>query len=57
MTRYRAQQLMQLVEETGIIDAMPYELMLKVLDHIEVSANGRVDTIFLAGTRIETDVR
>lgn len=49
LTRYRIQQLMQLIEETGIIDAMPYELMLKVLDHIEVGADGRVDAIFLEG--------
>lgn len=54
LTRYRAQQLMQLAGVTGTIDVMPYGLMLKVLEHIEVEADGQLTVIFLAETRIET---
>ncbi len=36
LQRYHARELMGLVKETGHIDAMPYELMLKTLDHIRL---------------------
>lgn len=52
---YRAKELIRLVEKTGHIDMLPYELMLKTLDYIEIGIDGKVDVIFLAGTRIEFD--
>lgn len=36
LQRYRARELIRLVDETGIIESMPCDLMLKVLDHIKV---------------------
>ncbi|MDD2496964.1 MAG: hypothetical protein PHY90_02335 [Desulfitobacteriaceae bacterium] len=44
---------MRLVEQVGHIDAMPYDLMLKTLDHIEINVDGMLEIIFLVGTRIE----
>lgn len=43
---YRARELMRLNQETGRIDRMLYELMLKVLDHIEVREDGRIEVVF-----------
>lgn len=31
---------------------MPYELMLKILDYIEIGIDGEVEVVFLAGTII-----
>lgn len=49
---YRAKELIRLIEETGHIETMPYELMLKTLDHIEIGLGGRLEVIFLAGTKV-----
>ncbi len=46
---YRAKELMQLVEQTGHIDSMQYGLMLKILSHIQIGADGGAEVIFLAG--------
>jgi DNA invertase Pin-like site-specific DNA recombinase len=46
---YRAKEMVRLIEETGNIDALPYELMLKTLDHIEIGFDGTAEVIFLAG--------
>lgn len=40
LQRYRAKDLLRLIDEVGVVEAMPYELMLKVLDHIEVEKVG-----------------
>jgi hypothetical protein len=40
---------MRLVEQTGQIDTIPYELMLKTLSHIEVGVDGEAEVAFLAG--------
>ncbi|NLE27251.1 MAG: recombinase family protein [Clostridiaceae bacterium] len=50
---YRGRELIRLVQEVEYIDAMPYALMLKTLDHIEVGVDGRVETVFQAGIRIK----
>lgn len=50
---YRAKELIYLIEETGHIETMSYELMLKTLEHIEIWLDGNQEVIFLAGTRIK----
>lgn len=37
---------MRLVQETGHIGKMPYELFLKTLSHIEVAADGSMEVMF-----------
>lgn len=49
---YRARELIRLLDENGYISTMPYELMLKTLDHINIVLDGKLEVIFLAGTRI-----
>lgn len=49
---FRARDLTHLVESVGHLDVMPYTLMIRVLDHIEVGLDGSVIVIFLAGTQI-----
>jgi hypothetical protein len=44
---------MHLVEQTGQIDTIPYELMLKTLSHIEVGVDSGAEVVFLAGTSID----
>ncbi len=53
LLRYRAKELLRLTNDIGIIDTMPYELMLKTLSHIEVDTNAKVTVVFLAGTRVK----
>ncbi|MFX4263140.1 recombinase family protein [Pelotomaculum propionicicum] len=50
---YRARELMGLVEGTGHIEMMPYVLMLKTLDHIEICPDGKLEVVFLDGTRFQ----
>ncbi len=53
LLRYRAKELRRLTNDIGIIDTMPYELMLKTLNHIEVDTDAKVTVVFLAGTRVK----
>jgi len=46
---YRARELMGLVEKIERIDRIPYELVLKTLNHIEIGIDGELDVVFLAG--------
>lgn len=55
LEQYRLEDLIRLTESIGRIEKMPYELMLKTLDHIEISNDGTVEVIFLAGMRIKVD--
>ena len=48
LTRFRKRQLNQLLEEHGRITEAPAELVLKVLDHIEVTVYGGFTVNFLA---------
>ena len=50
---YRTRELMRLVKQVGHIDAMPYDLMLKTLDHIEHGVDGSIKVIFLAGFMVD----
>ena len=52
---YRQARLKALLEEHGSIDAMPYDLMLKVLDHVETHAD-YLEVIFLAGNAVRVDL-
>ena len=46
LTRYRAGEMAWLLEERGRIRAFDYDLIRKVLDHIEVTADGKLTVIF-----------
>jgi hypothetical protein len=50
---YRAKEMMRLVSETGRIDTMPYELMLKTLDHIEIRIDGELRLFFWLGRELK----
>jgi hypothetical protein len=49
---YRAGEMIRLIEETGHIEMMAYELMLKTLDYLEIGADYEVKVIFLDGTKV-----
>ena len=51
LVRYRARETVRLLDR-GRIREYDYGLMLKVLDHIEVTEVGRLAVIFLTGTRV-----
>lgn len=50
---YRAGEMMSLVKDTGYINEMPYELMLKTLSHFEIRHDDTIEVIFLAGVIME----
>jgi hypothetical protein len=52
LIRYRASEMGRLLGEKDRIREFEYDLALKVLDHIEVTVNGRLAVIFLTGTRV-----
>jgi site-specific DNA recombinase len=52
LVRYRANEMIRLISEVGRIEAFDYVLALRVLDHIEVTPDGRLTVIFLSGTKI-----
>ena len=52
---YRRNRLKALLQEHGPIKVMPYDLLPKVLDHIEVHTD-YLTIIFLAGIRIRVDL-
>jgi site-specific DNA recombinase len=52
LVRYRANEMIRLLSEVGQIKTFDYELSLIILDHIEVTPDGRLAVIFLAGTKI-----
>ena len=52
MIRYRAGEMARLLEERGRLREFDYDLSRKVLDHIEVTAVGKLAVIFLTGTRV-----
>jgi len=51
LTRYRAQELMDLMKMGQKLNEFDYELSLRILDHIEVTPDGKLTVIFLAGIR------
>lgn len=52
LTRYRAEQLIRLIDDRGKIHTYDYPLALQVLERIEVNPNGKLSVCFLAGIRI-----
>ena len=52
---YRRNRLKVLLKEHGQIEVMPYDLLLKVLDHIEAH-DDYLTVVFLAGIRIHVDL-
>ena len=52
LLRYRAREMGRLLGERGRIREFDYELMMKILDHVEVTADGKLAVIFLTGTRV-----
>jgi hypothetical protein len=52
LVRYRANEMIRLLSEVGRIEAFDYELSLKVLDHIEVTPDGKLTVTFFTGTKI-----
>ena len=50
---YRAKEMMELVEEYGRIDEIPYELMIKTLSHIEIRHDNTITIVFLVRVIIE----
>jgi len=55
LIKHRQDKLIELLKEHGILEIMPYTLILKVLDHIEVH-NDFLNVIFLAGIMIKIDL-
>ncbi len=49
---YRAGEMIRLIEETGHIEMMVYELMMKTLDHILIGMNLSMEVVFMTGTRV-----
>ena len=52
LTRYRASEIARLLEERDRTRPFDYDLTRKVLDHIEVTADGKLAVIFLTETRV-----
>jgi len=52
LAKYRASELMGLLESAGEILAFDYALSVRVLDCIEVGPRGKLTVSFLAGKRI-----
>lgn len=52
LTRYRSGEMARLLEGRGRIRVFDYDLTRKVLDHIEVTVDGKLAVIFLTGTRV-----
>lgn len=49
---YRAKDLAHLIEEIGHLEVLPYQLMIRVLDHVKIGLDGSATVIFLSGTQI-----
>ena len=54
LIRHRASEMTRLLVERGRLREFDYDLSRKVLDHIEVTADGKLAVIFLTGTRVTT---
>lgn len=51
LIRYRAREMAELLKR-GRLWEFNYDLVNKVLDHVEVTVDGRLAVIFLTGTRV-----
>ena len=52
LVRYRASEMGALLEAHARLKEFDYDLTLRVLDHIEGIADGKLAVIFLTGTRV-----
>lgn len=52
LEQYRMSELIRIAREIGIIDKMPYTLMLKTLEYIKICKDGTAEVIFLAGLKV-----
>jgi len=52
LQRYRAKEMLELLGEGQRLSVFDYGLSLKVLDHIEVTFDGRLRVVFLTGVKV-----
>ena len=52
LTRYRAKEMLRLLDEIGKLMAFDYYFSLKVLDHMELLPDGKLAVVFLSGVRL-----
>lgn len=52
LIRYRAKEMINLINKGHKLTEFDYELSLKILDYIEVTPDGKLSVIFLTGTKI-----
>ncbi len=52
LSRYRAEQLIRMIDTVGKIQTYDYPLTLRTLEQIEVNPNGKLSVCFLAGLKI-----
>ena len=52
LIRYRAKEMLRLLDEVGKLAAFDYYFSLKVLDHMELMPDGKLAVVFLSGIRL-----
>ncbi len=52
LARYRAGEMLRLLDEVGKLTAFDYYFSLKVLDHMELMPDGKLTVVFLSGIRL-----
>lgn len=52
LTRYRAEEMLTLIDAVGKIANFDYPLMLKTLDYVLARSDGKLTFIFQSGIRI-----
>lgn len=53
LTTYRIKDLERQILEFGTVSALPYDLLIRVLDHVEVGIDGSLFVIYQAGIKID----
>ena len=52
LIRYRAKEMLRLLDEMGKLAVFDYNFSLKVLDHMELMPDGKLAVVFLSGIRL-----
>ncbi len=52
LTAYRIRDLHSLLEDHGHLDDLPYSVLIRILDRLEVGLNGDLTVVFLAGASV-----
>ena len=52
LIRYRAKEMLRLLNEVGKLVTFDYYFSLKVLDHMELMPDGKLAVVFLSGIRL-----